>query len=245
MVLPHWWENYCLILWVDWWVVWIAYCFKKKNFVYSSSSTYTQRMKIFVLRCIMSEADTKCRRLPENFPVVLVSYKLCICAYMCKEQMLMLVFPSGVPLRYSLLCYPYSLQQSIAGSSPCQPPDTFVLSRIGVMLSSTKFSGQSLSCTSEQPSSCLGESEGSLESFLSLGVMKLAYFVNKAELGKPWASLHIETAIWLLNAQNAHRRKEMTGLRLCLASKDCLCHSVLICGFICSLEQGEWLEFCS
>lgn len=106
----------------------------------------------------------------------------------------MLVFPSGVPSRYNLLCYPYSHQQCI--SNLCQPPDTFMLSRIGVMLSSIKFSGQSLSCASEYPLCVLGRVErpNPLESFLFLG-MKLNYFVNKGELGDPWASFRIETTV--------------------------------------------------
>lgn len=121
-----------------WWVVQIAYCFKKRNFVYSSSSIHTYKMRMFLLFYVMSEVDPKCRQLTENF-LVLVAYKPCMCAYVCKEQML--VFPSTVPSWYSLLCCPYSHQQCIAGSNLCQPPGTFMLSRIRVMVTSTKSSG--------------------------------------------------------------------------------------------------------
>lgn len=82
---------------------------------------------------------------------------------------------------------------------------------------------------------CIGwvERPSPLESFLSLGV-KLIYFVNKGELREPWASFRTETIDYL--TVNAHSRKDMTRLRLCLATEDCLCHSLLIHGFICSLE---------
>lgn len=124
-----------------------------------------------------------------------------MCTYLCKGQKGgWLFFPSAVPPWYSLLsvCSPYSDQPCVAGSSLLQPADFSKLSGNAVMLCFTKFSGQCLGCTSEQPTCvCWVSRKAQSTGVLWSSEMRLVYHVNKGGMEKPWASFHIETMVYL------------------------------------------------